>query len=206
MLSLTSPIRTPYHALRASTKLLALCVFTLAVTLSGDPRAVWGAAALVAGLYLAGGLRFAAAGLRMLRPLVFFVAIVALWHGILGEWAEGALVIGKLAAAFGLANLVTMTTRLDDMIALVERVAAPLARLGIEPRLPALSLALVMRFVPVQLQRAAALGEAWRARSRRRPGWRLVTPLALLAIDDAEHVSDALRARGGVRPPASSKG
>jgi len=35
------------------------------------------------------------------------------------------------------------------------------------------------------------------ARSRRRPGWQLVLPLSLAALDDADHVAEALRARGG---------
>ena len=33
----------------------------------------------------------------------------------------------------------------------------------------------------------------------RRAGWRIVAPLALMALDDAEHVAEALRARGGVQ-------
>jgi biotin transport system permease protein len=48
------------------------------------------------------------------------------------------------------------------------------------------------------LQRMAALNDAWRARSARRAGWRLAFPATLAALDDAERVAEALRARGGV--------
>ena len=50
-------------------------------------------------------------------------------------------------------------------------------------------------------RQGSLLSEAWRARSPRRTGWQIVMPLAALAIDDAEHVAEALRARGGVEPP-----
>ncbi|PJE28084.1 ABC transporter permease, partial [Pseudooceanicola lipolyticus] len=48
------------------------------------------------------------------------------------------------------------------------------------------------------------LAESWRARSPRRPGLRTILPLAALAIDDAEHVAEALRARGGLEIPKTS--
>ena len=77
-----------------------------------------------------------------------------------------------------------------------------LARVGVPAtvrRRMALSVALVIRFTPVLMQKGAALAEAWRARSVKRPGWRIVLPFALLAIDDAEQTAEALRARGGVQ-------
>ena len=64
--------------------------------------------------------------------------------------------------------------------------------------LMSLALALVIRFIPVMLTRTEAISLAFRARSPRRPGWRLLMPVSLAALDDAEHVADALRARGGV--------
>ncbi len=151
----------------------------------------------MAGLYAAGGAAFARHGLAMLRPLWPFLALLAVWHLWTGDWRAGAVIGLRLLAAVAAANLVTMTTRLDDMLSVVERALAPLGRLGLPVRRVALALALAIRFVPVLLDRARALGEAWRARSARRPGWRLVVPLALGALDDAERVAEALRARGG---------
>jgi biotin transport system permease protein len=104
----------------------------------------------------------------------------------------------RLVTAVALANLVTLTTRLDAMMAVVERAARPLERFGLSPRVLAVAIALVIRFTPVLLLRAGQLMEAWRARSPRRPGWRVVVPVTLAALDDAEHVAEALRARGGL--------
>jgi biotin transport system permease protein len=197
MLTLTSPLETPAHRVPAGVKLAGLAVATtVLVQLHGAAVAV--ALAGVVAQYLALGLPFARHGLRMLRPLWPFLTVLALWHGWTGEWARGCEIAGKMLAAVALANLVTMTTRLDDLIAVVERLARPLARLGLDPRVLAVAIALAVRFTPVLFWRIGQLLEAWRARSPRRPGWRVVLPAVLLALDDADHVAEALRARGGL--------
>jgi biotin transport system permease protein len=72
-----------------------------------------------------------------------------------------------------------------------------LRRLGLPTQILETAIPLVIRFSPVLIAKAGQLVEAWRARSRRRPGWQLVLPLSLAALDDADHVAEALRARGG---------
>ncbi len=204
MLALTLPHRTWAHRLSARTKLTALALATLALYPTDDIGALSACVAAVAALYASLGpdRRFGAAreGARMLRPLGWMAALILLWHAATGQIAEGARISLRIVAAVGLANLVTMTTRLDDMMAVAERIAAPFRLLGLEPRALALSAALVARFAPVLAQRGADLSDAWRARSPRRPDWRIVAPFCLSALDDAEHVADALRARGGVAP------
>ncbi|MCE6961261.1 energy-coupling factor transporter transmembrane protein EcfT [Cereibacter sphaeroides] len=198
MLTLTSPVDTRLHGLPAGAKLAALAVATVMLMPLEAPASAGVAAAATAALYAAQGGRFAAHGLRMLRPLWPFLLILALWHGWTGEVARGAAIALKLATAVALANLVTMTTRLDAMIAVLERLARPFRYLGLQPHVLAISIALVIRFTPVLLARAERLAEAWRARSPRRPTWRIVVPLALGALDDAEQVAEAIRARGGL--------
>lgn len=197
MLTLTSPVETWAHRVPAGLKLAVLAVATMSlVQLSGPAVAV--AMAVVGALYLSLGSAFARHGVRMLRPLVPFLLVLALWHGWMGEWVRGLEIAGKMLAAVALANLVTMTTRLDDLIAVIERLAQPLARVGLDPRVLAVAIALALRFTPVLMSRTSQLLEAWRARSPRRPGWRVVLPAVLLALDDADHVAEALRARGGL--------
>ena len=55
----------------------------------------------------------------------------------------------------------------------------------------------MIRFIPVMLARFDQLAFAWRARAARRMGWQVLMPAALAALDDAAHVAEALRARGG---------
>jgi biotin transport system permease protein len=198
MISLTSEIRTPYHRWRAGTKMLALCLVTLGLGLAGSLPASLAASVAVLGLYALPGRAFLRQGAQMLRPLRVFVAVVMVWHVVIADPLSGLEISARLVACVGLANLVTMTSRLDDMLAVCEWLLAPLQRVGLDARRLGLAVALVIRFTPSLAEKGARLGEAWRARSARRPGWRIVAPFALIAIDDAEHVSEALRARGGI--------
>ncbi|WP_424932484.1 energy-coupling factor transporter transmembrane component T family protein [Amaricoccus macauensis] len=197
MISLTSDVPSIYQRWPASAKMLVLCLVTLILGLAGSLVASLSACASLLALYLVPGPRFLRQGLRMLRPLWIFVAVVMLWHIVSGAIAQGVEISARLVTCVGLANLVTMTTRLDDMLAVTERLLGPLRRFGLETHRLGLAVALVIRFTPVLAEKGGRLVEAWRARSARRPGWRIVGPFALLAIDDAEHVSEALRARGG---------
>ncbi|MCC7322040.1 MAG: energy-coupling factor transporter transmembrane protein EcfT [Rubellimicrobium sp.] len=161
-----------------------------------------GVGGLVAVLHLSAGRAVARAGWRGLRRFALIAAAIGGWH----LWVSGpdmaARVVLQLLIAVAAAGLVTMTTRLEDMIALFQRILAALGLPEALRRRIALAMALAIRFVPVLGQRGAGLIEAWRARSPRRASPRLVLPLAILAIDEAEEVAEALRARSaGAQPP-----
>ena len=200
MISLTSPVRTRAHGWPAGAKLAALCAATVVLFARDDLAFHAAACAAILILHACGGRAFARTGLRALWRLWPFVVLLALWHLLTGAPEAGAVIVLRLLTAFGLANLVTMTTTLSEMIAVVMRLAAPLARLGLNTRALALGIALVVRFTPTLADKGTALTMAWRARSARRPGWRIVMPFTVLAIDDAEQVAEALRARGGLTP------
>jgi biotin transport system permease protein len=195
MLTLTAPVETALHRVPAGVKLALLAlgaVGLFAVQGALVPGVALGALAVV---YARLGLLFF--GLRLLWPLWPFLLILAVWHGWVGTWAEGLAVVLRLVAAVAVANLVTMTTRLSDMIAVITRLARPLRPLGLPPDRLALMLALVIRFIPVLSERIGQLRAAWAARSARRAGWAILVPATLAALDDAERVAEALRARGG---------
>lgn len=198
MLTLTSPVETPLHRVGAGVKLAGLCGFTVLLFALDDVPSLAAAALLPAGLIATGGPVFARHAAGMLRPLWPFLLILGLWHGWSGDLAEGAAIALRLTTAVAAANLVTMTTRLSDMLAVIEVLVAPLARFGLPPRRVALVLALVIRFVPVLSDRLTTITEAWTARARRPARWRVLVPATLAALDDADHVAEALRARGGV--------
>lgn len=198
MISLTSPVETWAHRIPAGVKLLALSALTVALFLSDRPG--WQAGWLVAtlALYLSAGRTFLRQGLRHLRMLWPFLLLIALWHGLTGQAEAGIAIALRLLTALALANFVTMTTRLTDMIAVLTWALAPLRRIGLPTRAVELAIAMVLRFTPMLVENGQRLGLSWRARSARRPGWRIVVPMAALALDDADHVAEALRARGGI--------
>jgi len=205
MLSLALPYRTWAHRLPASLKFGLLAVVMVVLMRVGS---VWGQAVAVAvagALTLSLGRPAARQALVSLRPLIWIVAVILLWEIWLGEIRLGLLFGLRVFAMVGLATFVTLTTPLAEIVALIERLAQPLARFGISPRIPAISVALVIRFVPVLRARYGALGEAWSARSARKPRTKLLAPLAFSLLDDADHLADALRARGGLALPRNGR-
>jgi biotin transport system permease protein len=198
MLTLTLPVEIWAHRLPVSGKLAALALATTGLFLLTSPLHLGFAAAATAALYLTGGRSFASTGLRLLRPLWPFVLVVALWHLWTRDLSGGTAILLRMATAVALANFVTMTSRLSDMISVFQTLARPLAPLGLSPRRLALAMALVIRFIPVMLDRLSQITESWAARSPRRPSWRVLVPATLAALEDADRVAEALRARGGV--------
>ena len=194
MLTLTSERQTRAHGWPAGVKLAGLVLWTL--VLFQLPGLAPAFAALALAALAAFSLGLGADWLRLFRMLWPVALVLALWHLASGTPRDGAIAIARMLAAVGAANLVTMTTRLADMQAVVQWLARPLS--GVLPQQAlALSVALMIRFVPVMLLRWEALALAFRARSARRGTWRIAMPAVLAALDDAEHVADALRARGG---------
>lgn len=198
MISLTSEFRTLYHDWRAGPKLLGLSLFTFGIFYLDGIAAGAVVTGIVAAAYLAGGMGFARQGLRMLRPMLYFIVIILVWHWVTDSVLDGLVIVLRLLAAIAAANLVTLTTRLEDMLDVVQRALGWVGVPQIARRRFALAIALVIRFTPVLVQKGGLLVESWRTRSTKRPGWRLVMPMALLAIDDAERTAEALKARGGV--------
>ena len=197
MISLTSPVKTRAHGWPAGWKLLGLCLASVGLFAAPDLRVQSLAAIGVCILYLLPGRVFWQHGLMRLWPLWPFIVLVLIWHFATGAGYLGAVIVLRMLTAVALANLVTMTTTLEAMMAVVRWLLTPFTRIGLNLRAIELAAAMVIRFTPVLAQKGAALTLAWRARARRRAGWRVIVPFMVLALDDADHVAEALRARGG---------
>ncbi|EPJ46316.1 MAG: putative ABC transporter, inner membrane subunit [Osedax symbiont Rs1] len=198
MISLTSPIETRAHSWSAGLKLAALCLSTLLLFSIDSLIIQITFLSLVITLYALPGLVFMRYGLSKLSILWPFIVVVFAWHWWISELLQGSAIIIRMICAVALANLVTMTTRLSDMIDVVRFLTQPLQRFGLNPRILELAIALVIRMTPVLLSKGECLAMAWRARSTRRSGYKIILPFTLIALDDADHVAEALRARGGL--------
>lgn len=130
--------------------------------------------------------------------------MVLAWHVWTHDIVAGLVIVLRLSSAVALANLVTVTTRLTDMIGLVRKISTPLRRFGLHTKVLELAIALVIRLTPVLLLKGRQLSKSWRARSHRRSSWRIILPFTILALDDADHVAEALRARGGFNTKETS--
>lgn len=198
MLSFESPVQTPWHSIPVGWKLLFVLLSTLVLFIL-DSVWVQAIALLVCViLYVVGGRNFFIAGVQRLRFIWPFLLVILIWHTLTNTALQGLMIALRLVAILGISNVMTMTSRLSDLLGLIHKGLLPLRRLGLNTRPIEIAVALVVRFTPVFIEKGAALSDAWKMRSHKRPGWRIVFPLSLAAIDDAEQVADALKARGGV--------
>lgn len=196
MLTLLHPSDSWAHRLPAWVKLALLPVASVGL-LATSSVGVTGVVCLGAGgLLISCGGGLARAALRALRPVFLFVGIMLLWFWVSDAMAEGLRIALRMLALVMLSLFLTMTTRFDAILGVVTALLRPLP--GVDAARLAFAAVLTLRMTPVLIDKGQRLAEAWRARSPRRPGWRIVLPWSIVALDDAAHVAEALRARGGL--------
>ena len=183
------------HRLPAGLKLLALAALSIGLLPVDDWRILALALGLVGAAYATLG-RQALRRLGLFRPLLPIFVIIFGLQAYTSGWDHGASAVLRLVVMVMAADLVTMTTTMTALMAAIEPVLRLGRPLGLDPRKIALAVALVLRFVPVLLANWRAREEAWRARSRRRVPLRLVGLFLVETLRLADHVADALDARG----------
>jgi biotin transport system permease protein len=196
MRSLYSPSHTWLHSLPAGFKLLALSLLGTALMLVADPRFMGVITALVMIMFLTLG-SAAWRQWRTLRGLLIAASLIAAFHWLTGQPAIGVVSALRIMAAAMLALMLTVTTRFDDLLAVLEMLLSPLQRLTIPTQRVALGIGLMLRFAENFLSQWQRLDDAYRVRSGRSGGWHLLAPLAIRALQTAERVADALTARLG---------
>lgn len=188
-------MKSPLHRLPAGAKLIGLALVSIVILPVTDPRLLGLALAAVLAAYASLGRRGLARLFNWvpLLPLLLLIGVLQAWAVSVPAAASSVL---RILVMVLIADLVTLSTRLEDMMDALGVVLRPLAVLGLDPRRLSLAVALVLRFVPVLAAQWQARTEAWRARSPRRP--RLVLLVAFLAgaLKSADQVAEALDARG----------
>ena len=184
------------HRTPAWLKLLLVAVASLLLFQISSPLLFIPCLAVVAGCYASLGRR-GLERLALLRGLSFFLGILLLLHWVSGTFWDGVSVILRLVVLVLAANLVSITTRMDDMLDAVMPIFKPLEWVGLSARKPALCVALVLRFAPYMMQIFSRMREAYQARSGARNSWKLIPPLAIQCLRMSDNVADALQARGG---------
>lgn len=195
MIPLFRPGTSVVHRMQAGAKLAALAALAVGLTaFPHGPGTIAFALIIVCGLYALAGLptRVLAAEVWRLRWLVLVLG-AALWVFVspLTAW----IATGRVIALILLATLLTLTTRMSDLIEVLRRALRPLARLGVDAEAIALAISLAITAVPVVGAFAAQIAEAQRARGVRL-GIRAAVPLLVRTLRHADDIGDALAARG----------
>lgn len=183
------------HRLPAGLKLAIIAVISLALLPVQDWRWLALCLVIVGAVYVALG-REAMRRLGLFKPLLPLLVIIGGLQGLSNRWEDGASMVLRLLVMVLSADLVTMTTTMTALMQAVEPLFRLLRPLGVNSRKIALAVALVLRFIPVLLANWRAREEAWRARSRRRVPLKLVVLFLIETLRLADHVGEALDARG----------
>lgn len=204
MISLYLAKKSWLHRLSAGVKLLSLAAISLLLYPVEQPGVLLGV--LTATLFAYASLGSAALrqllALKVLLPLFSLIFLLQWWS--IGLVAAAVLVMRMLTLIL-LANLITLTTRMDDMMDAVMPLFAPLRLLGVDTRRIAFAVTLLIRFIPVLMAVVSHLLDAWKARGGGRKLWRLAIPLTIQSIRLSDNVAEALAARGGISPDNLAK-
>jgi biotin transport system permease protein len=202
MLSLYVPGASPVHRAPAGLKLGLLAALGVALFLTEQPVAVAGALVVV----LAVGLVVARLPWRALavqvRPVWLWLAALFLFHLVVTDLRTGSVAVLRLLALLVAAAVVTATTRVTALVAVVEWLASPLRVFGVRPARIGLVIAMTLRFIPLVAEQAARIREAQAARGADRLRWGMAVPLLVQVLRMAATVGEALDARGADDAPA----
>jgi len=208
-LALYVPRVSPVHRTPAGWKLLALAGLS-ALVFAAPTLPVVGAA-LTTVLLIGVAARLPAGLLvRQARAVLWWLVALFVLHALLTDLLTGAVTVLRLLALVLAAAVVTATTRVTEMVAVVERVCAPLRWVGVRPARIGLVIAMALRFIPLISERADRIREAQAARGGSVRGLRglttTVVPLLVQVLQLAHTVSEALDARGADDVPRGRGG
>jgi len=187
--------RSPIHVLSARAKILVLTITGIVVFLLSNLVALLALLVLASLLPIVAQLPARSVWLQ-LRPVLPLLIAVLLLQGLLGDWASGMVALLRFTILIVLGTIVTLTTRVSDLVDAIEQVLQPGKRVGINPTQISLMLALSMRFIPILLNQFHQIQEAQRARGLNHNWLALFVPFVIKTLRMADELSDALDARG----------
>ncbi|MFD0366290.1 energy-coupling factor transporter transmembrane component T family protein [Nocardia sp. GCM10030253] len=196
MIGVYRPGDSLLHRMPAGLKLALLIVSIVTATvLVRSPLVVVIVGVAVAGLFAVAGIPWKVV-VAQVRPMVWMLLIIGAFQVLLTSPARAVVVCGVLLISVALAALVTLTTRVTDMLDAVTRALGPLRKIGVDPERVGLLLALAIRCVPLLTEIVRDVAEARRARGLQWSMTALVTPVLVRALRTADAMGDALAARG----------
>jgi biotin transport system permease protein len=206
MLSLYVPGTSMVHRAPAGLKLAVLAVLGAGLFATERPEVPGGAllGVLAVGLLVA---RLPARDLAaQVRPIWLWLAALFAVHLMVTGVLTGVVAVLRLLTLVVAAAVVTSTTRVTALVAVVEWLVGPLRVVGVRPARVGLVIAMTLRFIPLVAERAARIREAQAARGADGVRLTLVVPLLVQVLRMAATVGEALDARGADDVPARRRG
>jgi biotin transport system permease protein len=183
------------HRLGAGWKYLLLLVLTVPVLAWAQPLPSLVAVVVTALLLISARIRV---GLACGLPwgFVLVAATLAAYQALIGRPDLAVVVVANLVTAIYASRLLTLTTPGSELIDALVSGLRPFRKLGVNPELVGLAIAVMLRSVPVLLDSFGQVRQAARARGTERNLFTQVTPVVVRAVGHAQATGAALAARG----------
>jgi biotin transport system permease protein len=194
MIGVFHPGTSLVHRTPAIVKLGLLAVIVTVVALQSSLVWLGAASVLVVLLLLVARVPLALAG-RQIVPIVWVLAFAVPVQVIFGGWEAAAVMALRLVLAVALAALYTLTTPVMATLDAVQALLRPFRR-WIDADRVGLALALTIRCVPLLAELVREVLDARKARGAEGSLLALAVPVIVRALRTAEHLGEALTARG----------
>jgi len=194
MIGVFHPGTSLVHRAPALVKLGVLAVIVTMVALLGSLVWLGAASVLVVVLFAVARVPFALAW-RQVVPILWVLAFAVPVQVIFGGWEAAALMALRLVLAVALAALYTLTTPVSATLDAMQALLRPFRRWVDADRI-GLALALTIRCVPLLADLVREVLEARKARGAEGSILALAVPVIVRALRTAEHLGEALTARG----------
>lgn len=188
--------KSPVHRLPTAPKLIIVIAFLLLTGILVDTWLGGAIALTIVTLAYAVAKVPPMVAFRQLRGAVIILALLSLllWWRAGGEQALTTFL--ALLAAIAVAILLTLTTRVSDIMDTLTTAMQPFARFGLPVETIALALSLTLRMIPLQVMAATEVLEARKARGTTGSILAFGVPVVIRAINRSKAMGDSLIARG----------
>ncbi|GAA5111220.1 energy-coupling factor transporter transmembrane protein EcfT [Bartonella jaculi] len=194
MIGLYLPQDTFIHRLKPGVKLLALTICATVLFMVSSIFILLPFLLFVALLYRVAKVPFNNV-LRQLKAMGLFLVLIFVFQVIFKNWLTGFEIVLRFISLVFLASLVSLTTKVSDMVSAIETWLQPFRRFGINPSKFSMVLSMAIRFIPVVGEKFNEVREAQRARGFDTNIAALAMPLIIRTIRMASEVAEALDAR-----------
>jgi biotin transport system permease protein len=157
-------------------------------------RLRWTLAVLVVALFAVARVPFRLAW-RQVSPLLWILAFAVPVQWLFAGWEAAATMGMRLVLAVSLAAVYTLTTTVSATLDAMQVLLRPFRR-WIDPDRVGLALALTIRCVPLLAELVREVLEARKARGAEGSPTALAVPVIVRALRTADHLGEALMARG----------
>lgn len=190
------PGDTLVHRTPAGWKFVALLCYILAMTIAVKTWPLALACLAVISLFYVLARIPARLAVQQTTPVLPVLLVLGAFQWWQRGWEFAAVTVVVLLSSVAAAALLTLTTRIAELMAAIENGLAPFARFGLPVETISLAISLTIRLIPLQL---ATVTEVLAARKARGAGFSIAafgTPVMVRSIRRARLLAEALIARG----------